>query len=93
MDQSPLYAAIDLGSNSFHLIIARVVRFRDSAVSVDVLDLADGIHGNAGVLQTFQDRRLRRFECVIAAVLRSLERTGLADEWPGDDPPLRAWKL
>ena len=59
-------------------VVAGMVRARQPAMRVDILDLADPGYGDPFVLELFEDRWLRRRERVVAPVLCARERARLA---------------
>lgn len=64
--KSPYFAAVDLGSNSFHMVIARVVRRRVEIIDreKEMIQLAKGINANGHLGMEAQKRAvacLRRF--------------------------------
>jgi exopolyphosphatase/guanosine-5'-triphosphate,3'-diphosphate pyrophosphatase len=66
MKSSPYFAAVDLGSNSFHMIIARVVRKRVEIIDreKEMIQLARGINADGHLSMDAQKRAvacLRRF--------------------------------
>jgi hypothetical protein len=64
---------------------SRVLRV-DPHPGEDLADLADRVHGLAGVLQLLEVGARGRVDREVAAVLRALEGPRLADEGPGDHP-------
>src|SRR5262245_33161189 len=67
-------------------VAGRLPDFRDAPVGEYVADLADTDHTAAPRHQAVKKGRFRRRHGKIAAVGGSLKRrSGLPDEWPGDD--------
>lgn len=67
------------------VVIAGVAGFCDSAVGVDILDFSDGVDGDAGIFETFEDGGLAGLVSEIAAIFGSGVMAGVADEGASDD--------
>lgn len=76
LSQSPYFAAVDLGSNSFHMLIARVDQNRVETIDrvKEMVQIARGMKGKDGLDPAAQERAL---ECLsrFAERLRDIPRT------------------